>query len=139
MGKTKRIDAIEVYGAVKRAINDFSQAVWELKDRRPLEELDDPQDQDAFDALDDVCLITAELCGLWDRLWGALGDGRPDTIPWVRRDFEGMDPEAHDHRLERQQKQLRAARELRRAIEEDVLGVADPLDGELLDMSESAS
>lgn len=64
-----------------------------LKDQRPLEELDDPRDQDALDALDDVCLVTAELCGLWDRLGGALGDGRPDTIPWVRRDFDGVEPE----------------------------------------------
>ncbi len=136
MGKRKPINADDVYGKVKRAINDFARVVWELRDERAVE-YDDPRDQDAFDALDDICLVTGEMCGLWDHLWAAIGDGRPDTIPWARRDFEQLDPEAHDHWLERHDRQLRAANELRRAIEESELGLdLDEQEGVIADSSD---
>ncbi len=118
MGKRNPIGAEEIYVQVKRTINDVVRVVWALRDQRAQDEYEDDRDQDAYDALEDMCLITGEMCGLWDRLWASVGQGRPDTIPWVRRDFEQLDPETHDPWLERQ-KRYQAAADLRRAIEEE--------------------
>lgn len=115
MSKRTPIDADDVYRRVKHAINDFARLVGGLRDERQLE-YDDPRDQDAFDALEDLCLIAGELHGLWNRLWAAIGEGE-DTIEWARLELAQLDPEAHDPWPERHERQLRAAIELRLAIE----------------------
>jgi hypothetical protein len=100
----RRPTADEVYARTKRAIDELALLAFTLCDERQPRR-DDARDEEAFDALEDVRQISAELCQLWDALWESIGEGRPDPIAWSNGAFAAFDPEEDDGWLLRDEEQ----------------------------------
>jgi len=99
-GSNRQAKADDVYARTKRAIDELAQLAFGLCEQRSPKE-EDQRDKDAFDALEDVRQISAELSTLWDTLWESIGGGRTDPIAWSNRAFESFDPDEDDGWLQR--------------------------------------
>lgn len=128
MESMQRIGGDEVQARLRRATDALGREVGALRDARARAgEPDDLRELDAWDALEDVALITSELCGLLDALDAAAGDGRR-ADPWARPELLRLDPEQHDPWLKRHRARTRAAAAFRQAFAEE-LELARPLNG----------
>jgi len=84
--------AVEVYKRTKEVLDELAQLAFELLEERQLAHEDD-REKEVFDALEDVRQSSAELCALWDAVWGVIGEGEPDPLEWTNRDFEAVEPD----------------------------------------------